>query len=90
MTNGLGFSIETDFDVRADAFLFGEAQSRIVVSVRPEKLNNFVDFLAQADVEFSNLGDVTDGQLVIDEESFGHVSEAKSLYDHALRKMMEQ
>ena len=88
MTNGLGFSIETDFDVRADAFLFGEAQSRIVVSVRPEKLNNFVDFLAQADVEFSNLGDVTDGQLVIDEESFGHVSEAKSLYDHALRKMM--
>ena len=90
MTNGLGFSIETDFDVRADAFLFGEAQSRIVVSVRPEKLNNFVDFLAQADVEFSNLGDVTDGQLVIDEESFGHVSEAKSLYDHALGKMMEQ
>ena len=88
MTNGLGFSIETDFDVRADAFLFGEAQSRIVVSVRPEKLNNFVDFLAQADVEFSNLGDVTDGQLVIDEESFGHVSEAKNLYDHALRKMM--
>ncbi len=90
MVNGLGFSIETDFDVRADAFLFGEAQSRIVVSVRPEKLNNFVDYLAQADVEFSNLGDVTDGQLMIDEKSFGHVSEAKSLYDHALRKMMEE
>src|SRR5205085_7134833 len=71
MPRGLGFSIETDFDCRADAFLFGEAQSRIVVSVSPEKLDDFVDVLVASDVEFSNLGTITSGELLIDEESFG-------------------
>ena len=31
---GLGFDIEADGEVRLDAFLFGEAQSRVVVSVK--------------------------------------------------------
>ena len=89
MPRGLGFSIETDFDVRADAFLFGEAQSRVVVSVHPDKMDNFVDFLASADIEFSNLGMVTEGEILIDEESFGSISEAKELYDNALANKMK-
>jgi len=87
--NNLGFAIETDFDCRADAFLFGEAQSRVVVSVKSEKLDEFVDYLAAADVEFSNLGTVTEGAIIIDEESFGHIADAKELYDNAIGKMME-
>jgi phosphoribosylformylglycinamidine (FGAM) synthase-like enzyme len=35
MPNGLGFEIETDDAIRKDAFLFGEAQGRVVVSVSP-------------------------------------------------------
>ncbi|HNP99836.1 MAG TPA: hypothetical protein PKK99_12325, partial [Bacteroidia bacterium] len=70
-----------------DAFLFGEAQSRIVVSVSEEKLDAFVDALAASDVEFSNLGAVTDGEILIDEESFGNIQEAKALYDTALDKL---
>lgn len=88
MPNDLGFSIETDFDCRADAFLFGEAQSRIIVSVSPQKLDEFVDELAAADVEFSNLGTVTNGEIQIDEQSFGTITEAKALYNGALGKMM--
>ena len=88
MPNNLGFAIETDFDVRADAFLFGEAQGRIVVSVRPEKLDAFVDFLSEADVEFSNLGEVTEGPILIDEQSFGHIADAKLLYDNAIANLM--
>lgn len=88
MPNNLGFAIETDFDVRADAFLFGEAQGRIIVSVRPEKLDAFVDFLSEADVEFSNLGEVTEGPIIIDEQSFGHIADAKSLYDNAIGNLM--
>ncbi len=34
---GLGFTIQTDSEIRTDAFLFGESQSRVVVSVREEK-----------------------------------------------------
>lgn len=84
MAGNLGFSIETDFDTRADAFLFGESQSRIVVSVSPEKMDDFVDELAAADVEFSNLGSVTSGEITIDEQSFGSIAEARKLYDNAL------
>ncbi len=85
----LGFSIETDFDCRADAFLFGEAQSRIVVSVHPDQLDEFVDFLAAADVEFSNLGSVTEGELLIDEQSFGHIADAKKMYENAIPNLMK-
>ncbi|MBK9525887.1 MAG: phosphoribosylformylglycinamidine synthase subunit PurL [Bacteroidetes bacterium] len=87
MPGNLGFAIETDFDCRADAFLFGEAQSRIVVSVSPEKLDDFVDALASYDVEFSNLGSVTEGEILIDEQSFGTIDQAKALYDNSLEKL---
>ncbi len=88
MHHNLGFSIETDFDCRADAFLFGEAQSRVVVSVSENKLDQFLDVLSKSDLEWANLGTVTDGELLIDEQSFGHVSEAKEIYENALGEMM--
>jgi phosphoribosylformylglycinamidine synthase subunit PurL len=90
MPRNFGFAIETDFDSRADAFLFGEAQGRIVVSVSPDKLDDFVDLLAASDIEFSNLGTVTEGELLIDEQSFGHVKDAKFLYDNALGDLMKR
>jgi len=88
MPRNLGFSIETDFDVRADAFLFGESQSRIVVSVSEDQLDNFLDVLNESDVEWANLGVVTDGELLIDEQSFGNIAETKEIYDTAIEKMM--
>jgi phosphoribosylformylglycinamidine synthase len=84
MPRGLGFSVETDFDCRPDAFLFGEAQGRIVVSVSEEHLDAFVNELVNADVEFSNLGTVHETDMLIDEENWGAVSEAAKLYSSAL------
>ncbi len=88
MPRNLGFSIETDFDCRADAFLFGESQSRIVVSVSQDKIDDFVEFIAVSNVEFSNIGMVSEGPILIDEQSFGHISDAKELYDNAIGNMM--
>ena len=90
MPRGLGFAIETDFDCRADAFLFGEAQSRVIVTVNYDKLDAFVDLIADSNIEFSNLGTVTDGPLLIDEESFGHINDAKELYENAIGRIMEK
>jgi phosphoribosylformylglycinamidine synthase len=90
MPNNHGFAIETDFDCRADAFLFGEAQSRIVVSVKEEMLDGFVDYLASTDIEFSNLGSVTEGPIIIDDEPFGHISDAKNIYDNAIGNLMKE
>jgi phosphoribosylformylglycinamidine synthase II len=89
MPRNLGFSIETDFDCRADAFLFGEAQSRVVVSVSEDKMDAFVDFIAAMNIEFSNLGSVTNGELLIDDQSFGTIVEAKALYENAIGDAMK-
>ncbi|MFM7216649.1 MAG: AIR synthase-related protein, partial [Bacteroidota bacterium] len=88
MPRGLGFSIETDFDCRPDAFLFGEAQSRIVLTVSPDNMDAFTEMLLAGDVEFSNLGVVNDGDIVIDEENWGSVADAKAVYDNALAKKL--
>ena len=34
----LGFTVETKDDLREDAYLFGEGQSRVVVSVKAEQI----------------------------------------------------
>jgi phosphoribosylformylglycinamidine synthase subunit PurL len=89
MPRNFGFSIETDFDCRADAFLFGEAQSRIVVSVNEQNLDAFLDILSKSDVEWENIGTVTDGELTIDDLSFGNINKAKELYENALSRLFE-
>jgi phosphoribosylformylglycinamidine synthase II len=89
MVNNLGFNIHSDSDLRKDAFLFGEAQSRVVVSVKPENQDAFVEAMAQSDVDFTLLGEVTQGDLTIDETSFGTVSESKEMYDNVLGNYMK-
>ncbi len=84
----LGFDIESDGSIRKDAFLFGEAQGRVVVSVSPEQQEAFVEVLATSETEFSLLGTVTSGSQVIDGESFGDTSSIKSVYDNVLHGIM--
>ena len=88
MPKGLGFDIESDSDVRKDAFLFGESQSRVVVTVVESFQDEFIEFMAQQDVEFTLLGHVTKGRMTIDGEDFGAVTEYKALYENAIGKMM--
>jgi phosphoribosylformylglycinamidine synthase len=89
MPNGLGFRIETDEEIRKDAFLFGESQSRVVVSVSAEKLDAFVEMMADTDVDFVNLGEVTADDIIIDDQAYGSIIEYKEAYDNAIGKMME-
>jgi phosphoribosylformylglycinamidine synthase len=88
MPNGLGFEIESDSDIRKDAFLFGEAQGRIVVSVSPEDQERFVELMATSEIDFSLLGTVTNGYMTVDEESFGHVTDTKFVYDNVLHTIL--
>ncbi len=88
MVKNLGFDISTDEDFRKDAFLFGEAQSRVVVSVKDTDEDAFIDFMSITSVEFSYIGDVTASDIVVDEASFGSVEELKSTYENVLEKAM--
>ncbi|NND77498.1 MAG: phosphoribosylformylglycinamidine synthase subunit PurL [Flavobacteriales bacterium] len=84
LQNDLGFDIEADDSVRMDAFLFGESQSRVVVSLSTEQQPAFIEFLTRVGQSFNILGSVTNGSISIDGEDFGTISEAKKVYEKAL------
>ncbi len=89
MPRELGFDIVTDSEIREDAFLFGEGQGRVVVSVDEHTEDEFIERMAESNVSFTLLGHVTKGKLMIDDEHFGFIQEAKGLYDNALAKHLE-
>jgi len=81
----LGFDISTDEEIRTDAFLFGESQSRAVVTVKPEMQEAFVERLTASEIEFTYLGEVTAlDEMMIDGQSFGTLTKAVELYDGVL------
>lgn len=85
---GIGFRIDTDEEFRRDAYLFGEAQSRIVVTVSPEKLDEFVEMVSASEVDFTNLGETGGNTVMIDEEDYGQIADYKALYDNAIGAIM--
>jgi phosphoribosylformylglycinamidine synthase len=82
--NELGFDIETDAEIRPDAFLFGEGQGRVVVTVSEEMEDQFIETMVSSGVNFTLIGHVTKGKLQIDGEHFGFIKEVKNLYNDAL------
>jgi len=89
MVRDMGFDITTSADIRTDAFLFGESQGRVVVSVTSSNETQFVDFMLKKDVPFSTLGHVTKSELRIDDDSYGFIHDMKKHYDQALDDLMD-
>jgi phosphoribosylformylglycinamidine synthase len=90
MPDELGFDITTDSDFRKDAYLFGESQSRVVVSVSRNKEDAFIRYLMNTELEFISLGQVTSGNVVIDEQEFGHIDEWKKLYHTSIEAILQK
>ena len=88
MPNELGFDVKSDASFRKDAYLFGESQSRVVISVQPDKKDALEEILSSQNISFTQLGTVTNNGCRIDEENFHNIGEIKNLYDTALEKIM--
>ena len=88
MPKHLGFSIKTDGNFRKDAYLFGESQSRVVVSVKAEQKAAFEAMLQKNNTAFTQLGEVTSGSCEIDGETWHETSAMKHVYDTTLGKIM--
>jgi phosphoribosylformylglycinamidine synthase len=84
MAGGFGFDVKTKNDIRKDAYLFGESQSRVIVSVKKNKIPNFEKTMAAAGVKTTKLGKVTASNLAIDGENFGQTTDWKVAYDNAI------
>ncbi|MFO7935407.1 MAG: phosphoribosylformylglycinamidine synthase subunit PurL [Bacteroidales bacterium] len=88
LPGGLGFDITSPAEIRSDAFLFGESQSRVVVSVSSEKETEFLDYMMELGVHFSALGHVTKEELRIDDVSFGFISDYSRDFENALERLL--
>jgi phosphoribosylformylglycinamidine synthase subunit PurL len=88
MAGKLGCAIDSDHEIRRDAFLFGEAQGRVVVSVAPADQEAFAEMMAQTEVEFSLLGEVGGKEILIDGENFGSLEELKKICKGTLPGIM--
>ena len=85
----LGFDIVTDAEIREDAFLFGEGQGRVVVTLPEEMGDHFIEFMLGMNVNITLLGHVTKGKMQVDEEHFGFISEAKAIFQNALCNILD-
>ncbi|MFN5621664.1 MAG: phosphoribosylformylglycinamidine synthase subunit PurL [Flavobacteriales bacterium] len=88
LPNSLGFDIVTDSEIRRDAFLFGESQSRIAVTVVEDYEEEFLDFVGESGVQVMLLGHVTKGRVTIDEENFGFIEDYRALYEQSIAEAM--
>ena len=83
---GLGFVAVETGTVHQDAFWFGEAQGRVVVSVNPALEGEFLK--AVKGFPCAELGEVTGGTLRVNHEDWGRVQEWKESYDMAIGRVM--
>ncbi len=89
LNRGLGFDITSDADVRLDSFLFGEAQSRIVVGIDRDSEEDLIEALQGAAVPFTLLGHVTRGKMVVDDEHYSFIADAAKIYNEAIERKLE-
>ncbi len=87
--NKLGFSIRTKEGIRKDAFLFGEAQSRAVISISKDKVNALENILQTCNQAFEYLGEVTQGKILIDGADFLNIEDLSSPYLNSIGDKME-
>jgi phosphoribosylformylglycinamidine synthase len=86
-TNSLGFDVVAhNSNIRKDAYWFGESQSRVVVTVDPEKLDVFKKVLG--DHPYEELGFVTNGTVELDGMNWGSIFSWKEKYNTAIENLL--
>ncbi len=83
-----GFHVKNFSKIREDAFWFGEAGGRVVVSVSKEKENELIHHLNLLKINFKSLGVVTSGEIIVNDTSWGHFSYFEDLYKNAIEKIL--
>ncbi len=88
MASGLGVDVRTNIEERKDAYLFGEAQSRVVVTVEESQAEVFEAFLKGEEQHYRVLGAVSGNRICINDEDFGSIEEYKGIYDTSIESQL--
>ncbi len=90
MSGNLGFDICTDKQYRLDAYLFGESQSRVVVSLASEKMAELESICKKHGVDMLRIGTVTTSDsVIVNGEPWGSVSGFADGYNHYIGATLE-
>ena len=84
-----GFNVDPSIEIRKDAYWFGEAQGRIVVSVITNTLESLLNDAKAAGIACSTVGTVTEGSIEVSGENWGDINGWKEKYDTAIEKMIQ-
>jgi phosphoribosylformylglycinamidine synthase II len=85
--NSLGFDVvASDSNIRKDAFWFGESQSRVVVTVKEDKVAAFKKVMDNH--PYAELGVVTNGSVEVDGMEWGTVLSWQEKYDTAIENLL--
>ncbi len=84
----LGYDVSSHKTINKDAWLFGEAQSRVIVSVDKESTEAFEAKLASFNFPFEQLGTVTESAVIIDGENWDSIVEWENKYDDAIGNLL--
>ena len=88
MNRGRRFDILTATDIRNDAALIEEAQSRVVVTVSPYQLADFKKAIAGTTA--TEIGVVTSGEMIIDRDFWGTIDWWQDQYDTAIENFLSK
>jgi phosphoribosylformylglycinamidine synthase subunit PurL len=88
MPRNMGFAIQSIVDIRIDAFLFGENQSRAIISIKQEHKELVNSLLWYSHIFYTPLGQVIDKDYIVDGQILITSEKAKDLYDNSLGNIM--
>ena len=85
ITNGIGFASDVDLGARLDGALFGEAQGRIVVSLRADAAQRLQELAAEIGVTVTRLGITTETAEFVLGPCTATVAELKKAWESGLQ-----
>ena len=86
--NGIGFEIQSTDGIRKDAFLFGEAQGRALLTATNE--SEFQNFCHSNKIRFTIIGKTKGNCAVVDHENFGSIETLKNIFDTSIENVLAQ
>ena len=89
MVRNFGFKIWTDKSIRKDAYLFGESQSRVIVSVSPDMQVEFEAAMMENETAYTFIGEVEEKNITIDQADFGPINNWKNIFENTLGNKLD-
>lgn len=85
---GLGFAVTSADAIRKDAWLFGEGQGRVVISVSADQQEALLAAVSGMNMPCTAIGTVTSGAVVVDGEAWGAIGTFREAYSTAIESIL--